>query len=330
VAETLEGLPIVTAFNQNKFFEATASHKIDEHHRALFNAETLNLWLAFYCDLYGAILVLGVCIFAVTMRTVLGAATVGLAFSNTIQVRACCCCWRLVLGWLLCVRARHVDVAAQHSVAVEARPPDTVCSRCRPHATQMLVFYTWSVRYVADTISMMASTEKVGWLATKTPQEGDALYTADNSPAPPTSGKDIEGGKMVVAVEAAGEGGAPAGWPRQGTIEFDNVWMKYLPSAPYALKGECRLCLLPVLGCVGAFAAWTVVRHSWQLGAGVQHRHELSCCVSQPLAPLLPPLAHNRTTNRCDVPPQPRREGWCCGPHRLRQVHNAAGAVPHV
>jgi ABC-type multidrug transport system fused ATPase/permease subunit len=86
VAETLEGLPIITAFGQNKYFIATAANKIDEHHRALFNGESLNLWLAFYCDLYGAILVLAVCIFAVLMRTQLGAAAVGLAFSNTIQV----------------------------------------------------------------------------------------------------------------------------------------------------------------------------------------------------------------------------------------------------
>jgi ABC-type multidrug transport system fused ATPase/permease subunit len=91
VAETLEGLPIITAFGQNKYFVATAANKIDEHHRALFNGESLNLWLAFYCDLYGAILVLSVCIFAVTQRTVLGAAAVGLAFSNTIQVSLADC-----------------------------------------------------------------------------------------------------------------------------------------------------------------------------------------------------------------------------------------------
>jgi hypothetical protein len=99
----------------------------------------------------------------------------------------------------------------------------------------MLVFYTWTVRNVADAISLMSSAEKVGWLATKTPQEGDALYTAVHSTA--TDDKDSKDGKMVVSV-VAGDGGAPAGWPRQGTIEFQNVWMKYLPSAPYALKGE--------------------------------------------------------------------------------------------
>jgi hypothetical protein len=97
----------------------------------------------------------------------------------------------------------------------------------------MLVFYTWSVRFLADAISLFASTEKIGWMATKTPQEGDALYTADGN----GEGKK-EAGKMVVSVDARGDGGAPAGWPRRGTIEFDNVWMKYLPSAPYALKGE--------------------------------------------------------------------------------------------
>jgi hypothetical protein len=117
----------------------------------------------------------------------------------------------------------------------------SVCPVLLAALLQMLVFYTWSVRYVADAISMMASTEKIGWLATKTPQEGDALYNADNS-GNGASGKDAAGGKMLVAVDAQGDGGAPAGWPRRGTVEFDNVWMKYLPSAPYALKGEFMCC----------------------------------------------------------------------------------------
>jgi hypothetical protein len=91
----------------------------------------------------------------------------------------------------------------------------------------MLVFYTWTVRNLAETISLFASSEKIGWMATKTPQEGDALYTADH--------KDAADGKAIQVCSATG---APEGWPRRGTIEFDNVWMKYLPSAPYALKGE--------------------------------------------------------------------------------------------
>jgi ATP-binding cassette subfamily C (CFTR/MRP) protein 1 len=115
VAETLEGLPIITAFDQNKYFVATAATKIDEHHRALFNGESLNLWLAFYCDLYGAILVLAVCIFAVVMRTALGAAAVGLAFSNTIQVCAAQCTAAMACGlsfWFSLVATRHACIGS--------------------------------------------------------------------------------------------------------------------------------------------------------------------------------------------------------------------------
>lgn len=68
------------------YFIEEADLRTDRHHRALFNAESLNLWLAFFCDFYGAILVLAVSMFAVVQRKQLGAAKVGLAFSNTIQV----------------------------------------------------------------------------------------------------------------------------------------------------------------------------------------------------------------------------------------------------
>jgi hypothetical protein len=39
----------------------------------------------------------------------------------------------------------------------------------------MLVFYTWAVRLLADTVSLFAATEDIGWLAEETPQEGAAL-----------------------------------------------------------------------------------------------------------------------------------------------------------
>jgi hypothetical protein len=42
---------------------------------------------------------------------------------------------------------------------------------------QMLVFYTWAVRLLADTVSLFAATEDIGWLATETPQEGAALIS---------------------------------------------------------------------------------------------------------------------------------------------------------
>jgi ATP-binding cassette, subfamily C (CFTR/MRP), member 1 len=86
VSETLDGLKVIHAFGQTDYFISTAADKTNLHHKAVYNGESLNLWLAFYCDFYGAILVLAVSMFAVVQRVELGAAAAGLAFSNTIQM----------------------------------------------------------------------------------------------------------------------------------------------------------------------------------------------------------------------------------------------------
>jgi ABC-type multidrug transport system fused ATPase/permease subunit len=201
VAETLEGLPVINAFAQRQYFLDTAEHRIDTHHKAIYNAESLSLWLAFYCDLFGAILVLAVCCFSMAQRQTLGASAVGLAFSNVIQ---------------------------------------------------LLVFFSWSIRNVADGLSYMGSTEKIGWLAKgPVPQEGGAVTGPDgqsllieDSAAGGKGGKTAgDAGKLIVSVAAGGEGvdegGAPVpeGWPRTGVVEFCDVWMRYAPTAPFALKG---------------------------------------------------------------------------------------------
>jgi ATP-binding cassette subfamily C (CFTR/MRP) protein 1 len=82
VAETLEGLNVVQAFGKQDFFINEAARRTDATNAAVFNAESLNLWLAFFCDFIGASLVLIVAAFAVGMAEELGSATVGLAFSN--------------------------------------------------------------------------------------------------------------------------------------------------------------------------------------------------------------------------------------------------------
>jgi len=205
VAETLEGLPIINAFAQRAYFLQVAEQRIDVHHKAIYNAESLALWLAFYCDLFGAILVLAVCCFSMAQRATLGASAVGLAFSNVIQ---------------------------------------------------LLVFFSWSIRNVADGLSYMGSTEKIGWLAKgPVPQEGGAvtgpngesleeLSGASKPAAKAAAGKaGADAGKLIVSVAAGGEGvdegGAPVpeGWPRTGVVEFCDVWMRYFPTAPFALKG---------------------------------------------------------------------------------------------
>ncbi|GIL55941.1 hypothetical protein Vafri_11394, partial [Volvox africanus] len=121
VAEVLEGLSVVQAFSKQTFFIDEAARRTDVTNAAVFNAESLNLWLAFWCDFIGACLVGVVSAFAVGMKVKLGAATVGLAFSNIIQ---------------------------------------------------MLVFYTWVVRFIAESISLFHSVEGMAFLAEYVPPDG--------------------------------------------------------------------------------------------------------------------------------------------------------------
>jgi hypothetical protein len=89
---------------------------LNKHHLALFNMEQTHLWLAFWCDFIGAILVVATCLLSVAFSETLGAPNVGLAISNSIQV---------------------------------------------------LVFFTWVVRGVADTVSMWDAIERVTSFATQ-------------------------------------------------------------------------------------------------------------------------------------------------------------------
>lgn len=65
---------------------ALALQYVDDAHRALFGAECLNLWLAFICDFFGACMVLAVASFGIGMWKDLGSSSVGLAFSQSIQM----------------------------------------------------------------------------------------------------------------------------------------------------------------------------------------------------------------------------------------------------
>ncbi len=86
VAEALDGLGVIQAYNKQAYFTQVTSQVVDDAHRALFGAESLNLWLAFYCDFYGAVMVLAVACFGISMWEDLGSSAVGLAFSQSIQV----------------------------------------------------------------------------------------------------------------------------------------------------------------------------------------------------------------------------------------------------
>lgn len=109
VDESLHGMDVIRAFDAVGYFIQENVQRINVHHLALFNTEQTHLWLAFWCDFFGAILVVATCLFSVAFKETLGSANVGLAISNTIQVsdtlwpRAAsmlqkCCTWHGCAG----------------------------------------------------------------------------------------------------------------------------------------------------------------------------------------------------------------------------------------
>lgn len=120
VDESLHGADVVRAFGAVEHFAQEAVARLNRHHLALFNTEQAHLWLAFWCDFFGAGLVVATALMAVAFSEQLGGANVGLAISNSIQV---------------------------------------------------LVFFTWVVRGVADAVSMWDAVERVATYATRVPSE---------------------------------------------------------------------------------------------------------------------------------------------------------------
>jgi ATP-binding cassette, subfamily C (CFTR/MRP), member 1 len=225
VSEALEGLDVIQAYKKQNYFIHESESRLNLYHRFFFNSECLNLWLAFYCDFFGAVLVLAVSMFAVFMKDEYKPADVGLAFSNVIQ---------------------------------------------------MLVFYTWVIRFLADTISYWGSMERISGLATKTPQETElqpALQPGTSSksfdcvlnsffadltvvyyiPCVPGllfvmifgyhyivfSFRDFDFYSLLrVCAAAIKVTVSPDAWkPTKGVVRFENVWMRYKHSLPWALKG---------------------------------------------------------------------------------------------
>ncbi|GAB4815837.1 hypothetical protein N2152v2_002883 [Parachlorella kessleri] len=205
VAESLDGLGVIQAYGKQQYFTEVTEEKVNLAHKALFGAECLNLWLAFFCDFYGACMVLSVACFGIGQWRDLGSSNVGLAFSQSIQ---------------------------------------------------MLVFYTWSIRLLADSIGLFGSTEKLAWLANHTPQEGGRLappsLVASKDGTEKKSGccgrskkdpNDSTGVSLPPAKDKSGDliaynpgAKVPQGWPRSGAMAFEGVVMKYAPHLPPALR----------------------------------------------------------------------------------------------
>jgi ABC-type multidrug transport system fused ATPase/permease subunit len=120
VNEALEGLDVIQAHKKQLYLIYEIEKRLNLYHRFFSNSEGLNLWLASYCDLFGAIFVLGVSMFAVIMKDE--------------------------------YKPEHMD-------------------RVLSNVIQVLVFYNWFIRFLADTISHWGSIERISGLATTTPQE---------------------------------------------------------------------------------------------------------------------------------------------------------------
>ncbi|KAG2500519.1 hypothetical protein HYH03_001296 [Edaphochlamys debaryana] len=187
VAEVLEGLGVVQAFSKQDYFIREAARRTDITNAAVFNAESLNLWLAFWCDLIGASLVGVVSAFAVALKDELGAPTVGLAFSNIIQ---------------------------------------------------MLVFYTWVVRFISESISLFNSVECMTYLSNYVPHDG--VFFDQTQEGGVAKSLTLPDGQIVPAssrVQVVVDDASLERWPSTGNIRFEDVWMQYRLDAAWALKG---------------------------------------------------------------------------------------------
>ena len=113
-------------------------------------------------------------------------------------------------------------------------PPCSNRAATCPPCLQMLVFYTWSIRLLADSIGLFGSTEKLAWLANHTPQEGGRL-------APPA---------LLESKDAAGKGGCCGGSSKKDPNDSTG---KSLPPAKVSFRvaAVAVRCLLAV-GLLGA------------------------------------------------------------------------------
>ena len=79
-----------------------------------------------------------------------------------------------------------------------------------PCLLQMLVFYTWSIRLLADSIGLFGSVEKISWLANHTPQEAGRL----SPPALPGGGGNSEADAKTKRIAERKRGTAGVSLPK--------------------------------------------------------------------------------------------------------------------
>ncbi|GFR52364.1 hypothetical protein Agub_g14922 [Astrephomene gubernaculifera] len=205
VDESLHGMEVIKAFDAENYFLQENIRRINVHHLALFNTEQCHLWLAFWCDLYGAIMVVATCLLSVAYKEKVGPAAVGLAISNTIQVL-------VFFTWVVRGAADTVsmwDAVERVATFVTNVPQETdIAPQTLPGAS-------------TNNISAMNGSSANG-----------------NNHHPPAVAE-----RSLVEIKVDGlervadpDGEPPKDWPAKGDIRFEKVCLRYYPGAPLALK----------------------------------------------------------------------------------------------
>lgn len=210
VDESLHGMEVIKAFNAVNYFIQENVQRINAHHLALFNTEQCHLWLAFWCDLFGALLVVATCLFAVGMKEDVGAAAVGLAISNTIQVL-------VFFTWV--VRGAADTVSMWDTV-------ERVTSFCT------------NIPKESDIASNLVKVESAMYLA-ETSAAGKRVDPAAVEAIMTSTTKDLDQtakGIELVQIKVDDEDADLGNWPTRGDIRFEKVCLRYYPGAPLALK----------------------------------------------------------------------------------------------
>ncbi|KXZ48458.1 hypothetical protein GPECTOR_27g628 [Gonium pectorale] len=203
VDESLHGMEVIKAFDAENYFLQENIRRINVHHLALFNTEQCHLWLAFWCDFYGAVMVVATCLLSVAYKDEVGAAAVGLAISNTIQVL-------VFFTWVVRGAADTVSMW---------------------DAVERVATFVTNVPEENDVAPSLLPGASNGSLHNTANGNGAVNGKSANGASSSMVEIKVEGDKAVSA-----DGEPPKNWPAQGDIRFEKVCLRYYPGAPLALK----------------------------------------------------------------------------------------------
>uniref|UniRef100_A0A8B9GC88 Multidrug resistance-associated protein 1 n=1 Tax=Amazona collaria TaxID=241587 RepID=A0A8B9GC88_9PSIT len=110
--ETLLGVSVIRAFEEQKRFIKQNDMKVDENQKAYYPSIVANRWLAVRLEYVGNCIVLFAALFAVMARNKLSAGLVGLSVSYSLQITA-------YLNWLVLVR--HISSTWPEEGKIEFR-----------------------------------------------------------------------------------------------------------------------------------------------------------------------------------------------------------------